>query len=59
MWTNEIRASASLSSNLSLYGGLGPLEMAYNNYYSHSPFLLFHIHIYILASSYLKNINMS
>ena len=31
-----------LSLSLSLYGGLGPLEVAYNNYYFNSPFLLFH-----------------
>lgn len=32
----------SLLISLFLYGGLGPLKVAYNNYYSHLPFLLFH-----------------
>ena len=39
-------------------GGLGPLEVAYNNYYSNSPFLLFH-HSYSYSSKFLKQPHQS
>ena len=41
-----------LSLSLSLYEGLGPLEVAYNNYYFHSSFLLFH-NSYSYSSKFL------
>ena len=53
MKNKPITLCISLLISLFLYGGLGPLKVAYNNYYSHLPFLLFH-NLYSYSSRFLS-----